>query len=112
MGVGTEMRLYAKYQLAVNSVCECAAVLSSMALFEDGKLVFYLHRSEIESRQAPQIAEVAFQRFRQVLPSQVSHPLTQPTPCESARGAVALISYVDFRATPGLMTSPYLPPRY
>ena len=33
MGVGTEMRLYAKYQLAVNSVCECAAVLSSMALF-------------------------------------------------------------------------------
>jgi putative YphP/YqiW family bacilliredoxin len=38
----------------------------SMALFEDGKPVFYLHRSEIETRQAPQIAQVlatAFDRF-------------------------------------------------
>ena len=38
----------------------------SMALFEDGKPVFYLHRSEIESRQAPQIADVltnAFDKF-------------------------------------------------
>ena len=37
-----------------------------MALFEDGKPVFYLHRSEIESRQAPQIAQVlaaAFDKF-------------------------------------------------
>ena len=38
----------------------------SMALFENGKPVFYLHRSEIESRQAPQIAQVlanAFDKF-------------------------------------------------
>ena len=38
----------------------------SMALFEDGKPVFYLHRSEIESRQAPQIAQIlsgAFDKF-------------------------------------------------
>ena len=38
----------------------------SMALFEDGKPVFYLHRSEIESRQAPQIARIlsgAFDKF-------------------------------------------------
>lgn len=30
----------------------------SMALFRDGKPVFYLHRSEIETRQAPEIAMV------------------------------------------------------
>ncbi len=38
----------------------------SMALFQDGKPVFMLHRHEIESRQAPQIAEIltgAFDRF-------------------------------------------------
>ena len=38
----------------------------SMALFENGKPVFYLHRSEIESRQAPQIAQIlstAFDKF-------------------------------------------------
>jgi putative YphP/YqiW family bacilliredoxin len=38
----------------------------SMALFEDGKPVFYLHRHEIETRQAPQIAQIltgAFDRF-------------------------------------------------
>jgi len=38
----------------------------SMAIFEDGKPVFYLHRSEIESRQAPQIAQIltgAFDKF-------------------------------------------------
>ena len=38
----------------------------AMAIFEDGKPVFYLHRSEIESRQAPQIAQVlstAFDKF-------------------------------------------------
>jgi putative YphP/YqiW family bacilliredoxin len=28
----------------------------SLAIFQDGKPVFYMHRSEIESRQAPQIA--------------------------------------------------------
>ena len=35
----------------------------SMALFEDGKPVFYLHRSEIETRQALQIAQVLGQAF-------------------------------------------------
>ena len=38
----------------------------SMALFENGKPVFYLHRSEIEPRQAPQIAQIlsgAFDKF-------------------------------------------------
>ncbi len=38
----------------------------SMALFQDGKPVFYLHRHEIETRQAPQIAQIltgAFDRF-------------------------------------------------
>jgi putative YphP/YqiW family bacilliredoxin len=35
----------------------------SMALFEDGKPVFYLHRHEIETRQAPQIAQVLAQAF-------------------------------------------------
>lgn len=38
----------------------------SMAIFRDGKLVWALHRFEIESRQAPEIAAVltdAFQKF-------------------------------------------------
>ena len=38
----------------------------SMALFEDGKPVFYLHRQEIERREAPQIAQIltgAFDKF-------------------------------------------------
>ena len=35
----------------------------SMALFEDGKPVFYLHRHEIESRQAPQIAQILTTTF-------------------------------------------------
>ena len=38
----------------------------SMAIFENGKPVYYLHRHEIESRQAPQIAQVlsaAFDKF-------------------------------------------------
>jgi len=38
----------------------------SMALFQDGKPVFYLHRHEIETRQAPQIAHIltgAFDKF-------------------------------------------------
>ena len=30
----------------------------SMAIFKDGKPVFYLHRHEIETRQAPEIAKV------------------------------------------------------
>ncbi len=37
----------------------------SMALFRDGKLVWALHRFEIESRQAPQIAEILTQAFDQ-----------------------------------------------
>jgi putative YphP/YqiW family bacilliredoxin len=38
----------------------------SVALFGDGKLVFVLHRREIESREAPEIAALltaAFDRF-------------------------------------------------
>ena len=38
----------------------------SVALFRDGKLVFVLHRREIESREAPEIAALltaAFDRF-------------------------------------------------
>ena len=38
----------------------------SAALFQDGKLVFVLHRQEIESREAPEIAGLltaAFERF-------------------------------------------------
>src|SRR4051794_38392119 len=38
----------------------------SMALFQDGKPVFMLHRSEIERREAPEIAQIltgAFERF-------------------------------------------------
>lgn len=30
----------------------------SMAVFQDGKPVFYLHRHEIERRQAPEIAQI------------------------------------------------------
>jgi putative YphP/YqiW family bacilliredoxin len=37
----------------------------SMALFQDGKLVFSLHRSQIERSEAPQIAEVLKQAFNQ-----------------------------------------------
>jgi len=35
----------------------------SMALFRDGKLVWALHRFEIESRQAPEIAGILTQAF-------------------------------------------------
>ena len=38
----------------------------SMAIFQDGKPVFYLHRHEIERRQAPEIAQIlaaAFDKF-------------------------------------------------
>ena len=38
----------------------------AMAMFQDGKAVFHMHRSEIESRQAPEIAaslKEAFARF-------------------------------------------------
>ena len=38
----------------------------SLAIFQDGKPVYYMHRSEIESRQAPAIAATlkeAFARF-------------------------------------------------
>ena len=35
----------------------------SMALFRDGKPVFTLHRYQIESRQAPEIAELLVQAF-------------------------------------------------
>lgn len=37
----------------------------SMALFRDGKPVFYLHRSEIETRQAFQIAQILTEAFDQ-----------------------------------------------
>ena len=37
----------------------------SMALFQDGKPVFMLHRHEIESRQAPEIARLLTQAFDQ-----------------------------------------------
>ena len=35
----------------------------SMALFRDGKVVWALHRSDIESRQAPEIAALLTQAF-------------------------------------------------
>jgi putative YphP/YqiW family bacilliredoxin len=35
----------------------------SMALFQDGKPVFMLHRSEIERREAPEIAAILTQAF-------------------------------------------------
>jgi putative YphP/YqiW family bacilliredoxin len=37
----------------------------SMAIFRDGKPVFVLHRSQIESRQAPEIAQILKQAFEQ-----------------------------------------------
>lgn len=37
----------------------------SMAIFRDGKPVFYLHRHEIETRQAPEIAQVLKAAFEQ-----------------------------------------------
>ena len=37
----------------------------SMALFRDGKPVFVLHRHQIESRQAPEIAQILTQAFDQ-----------------------------------------------
>ncbi len=37
----------------------------SMAIFKDGKPVFYLHRHEIETRQAPEIAQVLRTAFQQ-----------------------------------------------
>jgi len=37
----------------------------SMAIFRDGKPVFVLHRYQIESRQAPEIAQVLIQAFDQ-----------------------------------------------
>jgi bacilliredoxin len=37
----------------------------SMALFRDGKPVFVLHRHQIESRQAPEIAKILVEAFDQ-----------------------------------------------
>jgi putative YphP/YqiW family bacilliredoxin len=37
----------------------------SMALFRDGKPVFVLHRHQIETRQAPEIAQILTQAFDQ-----------------------------------------------
>lgn len=37
----------------------------SMALFRDGKPVFMLHRQQIETRQAPEIAQLLTQAFDQ-----------------------------------------------
>ena len=55
---------------AVAGVCERLAGVTpsspSVALFQDGKPVFVLHRTEIESREAPEIAKlltVAFDRY-------------------------------------------------
>lgn len=39
----------------------------SMALFRNGQPVFYLHRTEIENRQAPEIAELLEDAFAQHL---------------------------------------------
>jgi len=39
----------------------------SIALFKNGKLVWNLHRFEIETRQAPEIAQVLAQAFEQHL---------------------------------------------
>jgi putative YphP/YqiW family bacilliredoxin len=54
---------------AVNRVRELLTGLPpsspSMALFQDGKPVFMLHRHEIESRQAPEIARLLTQAFDQ-----------------------------------------------
>ena len=53
-------------RLRAHHLAEFPPSSPSMALFEDGKPVFYLHRSEIESRQAPQIAQIlstAFDKF-------------------------------------------------
>ena len=38
----------------------------SMALFVDGKPVYYMHRMEIESRQAPQIADSLQKAFEKL----------------------------------------------
>ena len=49
----------------------------SMALFENGKPVFYLHRHEIETRQAPEIAQVltgAFDKFCKSRNATAEHP--------------------------------------
>ena len=37
----------------------------SMAIFQDGKPVFVLHRHQIEVRQAPEIAQILTQAFEQ-----------------------------------------------
>ena len=54
---------------AVNRVRELLAGLPpsspSMALFRDGKPVFMLHRHQIESRQAPEIAKILTDAFDQ-----------------------------------------------
>jgi len=44
----------------------------SMALFRDGKLVWVMHRFEIESRVAPQIAEELVKAFEQHCARQVA----------------------------------------
>ena len=54
---------------AVNRVRELLAGLPpsspSIALFRDGKPVFMLHRHQIESRQAPEIAKILTDAFDQ-----------------------------------------------
>lgn len=54
---------------AVNRVRELLTGLPpsspSMALFQDGKPVFMLHRHQIESRQAPEIARLLTEAFDQ-----------------------------------------------
>ncbi len=41
----------------------------SMALFQDGKPVYMLHRHQIEARQAPEIAQLLKQAFDQYCPT-------------------------------------------
>lgn len=54
---------------AVNRVREILAGVPpsspSMALFRDGKPVFVLHRHQIETRQAPEIAKILTEAFDQ-----------------------------------------------
>lgn len=44
----------------------------AMALFQDGKLVYFLHRHEIEARQAPEIAKLLTDAFEQKLAPRVT----------------------------------------
>jgi putative YphP/YqiW family bacilliredoxin len=51
--------------LRANYLAEIPPSSPSVSLFLDGKPVFHLHRSGIESRSAPEIAEVLKQAFEE-----------------------------------------------